>query len=123
MDSNQKIKPSADQEEPPAFINTGREKWENGRQQWLDYSGISQSASATAKSDQSRCLPSSKKKKKGATSMNVDKIIDLIVSNRWRLAAKGGQKEKEKATFDKPVPLPQMVDILVDLWEAEGMDV
>jgi hypothetical protein len=51
----------------------------------------------------------------------VDKTIDLIVSNRWRIAVKGGQKEKEKATFDRPVPLPQMIDILVNLWEAEGM--
>ena len=65
----------------------------------------------------------SKKKGSGAQSLNIDNIIDLIVSNRWRLGTKGGQKEKEKATFEKPVPLPQMVDILVDLWEAEGMDV
>lgn len=56
-------------------------------------------------------------------NLDVDNIIELIVSNRWRLAAKGGKTEKEKATFDKPVPLPQLVDILVDLWDAEGMDV
>ena len=54
--------------------------------------------------------------------MNIDKIIDLIVSNKWRLGTKGDKKYKEKAMLEKPVPLPQMVDILVDLWEAEGMD-
>jgi len=25
--------------------------------------------------------------------------------------------------FPRPVPLPQMIDILTDLWEAEGLDV
>ena len=102
----------------------GLHKWESGRREWLDYSGMPptpSSATASSSSDQQRCLPSSKKKKKGAVGLNVDKIIDLVVSNRWRLATKGGQKEKEKATFDKPVPLPQMIDILRDLWEAEGM--
>lgn len=131
MESLQALKPSADDQTKDApsssssetFINTGLEKWELGRRQWLDYSGITPNSNATSQTDQSRCLPSSKKKKKGATNLNVDKIIDLVVSNRWRLAMKGGQKEKEKATFDKPVPLPQMVDILADLWEAEGMDI
>merc|ERR1712038_397489 len=99
------------------FVNTGLQKWEHGRQEWLGHNG--QPSSSSVAPDQQRCLPSSKKKKKGAVNLNVDKIIELIVSNRWRLATKGGQKEKEKATFDKPVPLPQMVDILVDLWEAE----
>ncbi len=33
---------------------------------------------------------------------------------------KGG---KDKAMFPQPVPLPQMIDILTDLWEAEGLDV
>lgn len=130
MESLKALKPSADDQTKDAsssseetFINTGLQKWELGRRQWLDYSGITPTSSAISQSDQSRCFPSSKKKKKGATNLNVDKIIDLVVSNRWRLATKGGQKEKEKATFDKPVPLPQMVDILADLWEAEGMDV
>ncbi len=101
----------------------GLQKWELGRQEWLNLNGATSSTGASSPPvDQQRCLPSSKKKKKGATSLNIDKIIELIVSNRWRLATKGGQKEREKATFDRPVPLPQMVDILVDLWEAEGMN-
>jgi hypothetical protein len=47
----------------------------------------------------------------------VDEIIDIIFSQRWR------EEEKEKTTFPQPVPLPQMVDLLVDLWEAEGLDI
>ena len=45
--------------------------------------------------------------------MDVDGVIDVIFSQRWR----------QNTPFPQPVPLPQMVDILVDLWEAEGLDV
>lgn len=103
-------------ERSEAFINTGLINWEAARQKWLDYSGIPPQPDEISQPDASCCLPS-KKKKKGAQSLNVDEIIDLIVSNRWRMATKGGPKDK--SSFDKPVPLPQMIDILVDLWEAE----
>jgi hypothetical protein len=43
--------------------------------------------------------------------------MDLIFSQRWR------NPDAAATTFVQPVPLPQMVDILVDLWEAEGLDV
>lgn len=122
MDCLTDSKSATEEDSSTTFVNTGLHKWESGRREWLDYSGMPPTPSSTAassSSDQQRCLPSSKKKKKGAVGLNVDKIIDLVVSNRWRLATKGGQKEKEKATFDKPVPLPQMIDILRDLWEAE----
>mmetsp|Transcript_16319 Transcript_16319/g.19938 ORF Transcript_16319/g.19938 Transcript_16319/m.19938 type:complete len:122 (+) Transcript_16319:123-488(+) len=112
------------------FVNTGLQRWEDGRNQWLNYGATSANLDATSAihnkrtNDEGCCLPSSKKKRNNTSiNLNVDKIIDLVVSNRWRAAAKGGKKEKDKATFDKPVPLPQMVDILVDLWEAEGMDI
>mmetsp|Transcript_10148 Transcript_10148/g.12811 ORF Transcript_10148/g.12811 Transcript_10148/m.12811 type:complete len:125 (+) Transcript_10148:165-539(+) len=117
----QESKPAAEETSP--FVNVGLQKWELGRHEWLSHNqNGAASGSGGAPSppvDQQRCLPSSKKKKKGATNLNIDKIVQLIVSNRWRLATKGGQREKEKATFEKPVPLPQMVEILVDLWEAE----
>lgn len=122
MDRKEESKPAAAKDTKASFVNTGLQKWEQGRRQWLNYDGAPPSQTALC-DDQHRCLPSSKKKKKGAVELNVDNIIELIVSNRWRLAAKGGQAEKEKATFEKPVPLPQMIDILVDLWEAEGMGV
>ena len=57
----------------------------------------------------------------GAIDLNVDEIIDVIVSNRWRRNTSDHFGRKE--TFDPPVPLPQMIDILIDLWEAEGLDV
>ena len=72
----------------------------------------------------------------------MDEVIDLIVSNRWRQTLEGvsggnnnnsgsssldtarnATKRREDACFDNPVGLPQMVDVLVDLWEAEGLDI
>ena len=70
----------------------------------------------------------------------MDEVIDLIVSNRWRQTFEGGNsntnaggssldaarnatKRREDACFENPVGLPQMVDVLVDLWEAEGLDI
>jgi hypothetical protein len=74
----------------------------------------------------------------------VDEVIDLIVSNRWRQTlpagsniGKGGQyssassldtarsatRRRDEACFERPVGLPMMVDVLVDLWEAEGLDI
>ena len=32
-------------------------------------------------------------------------------------------KKMDDACFPSPVSLPQMVDVLVDLWEAEGLDI
>ncbi|GFH50079.1 hypothetical protein CTEN210_06555 [Chaetoceros tenuissimus] len=88
-----------------SFVNTGLQKWEEGRKDWL--------AKAAAAN------PAFQKDKVQAVDLDVDEVIDCIVSNRWRSALKGG---KDKATFPKPVPLPQMIDILTDLWEAEGLD-
>ena len=82
----------------------GLQAWKKGRQQWLSKAN----ANPAGKSN------------RGAIDLNVDEVIDCIVSNRWRSALKGG---KDKAMFPKPVPLPQMIDILTDLWEAEGLDV
>jgi hypothetical protein len=81
----------------------------------------------------------------------VDDIIDIIFSPRWRggvdptahqanetetaaTATTGGDVSTVTGNdnnnnehllprrFPQNVPLPQMVDVLVDLWEAEGLD-
>jgi len=85
---------------------SGFQNWEKGRLQWL------------TKND--NLTDKKKNPHRGATDLNVDEVIDCIVSNRWRSALKGG---KDKAMFPRAVPLPQMIDILTDLWEAEGLDV
>jgi hypothetical protein len=62
-------------------------------------------------------VPTQSKNRSAAIPLDVDEIIDLIFSQRWR------SPDDERAHFPQPVPLPQMVDILVDLWEAEGLDI
>ena len=63
-----------------------------------------------------------------AISIDVDEIIDIVISNRWRDApakSKMGGKAGAKidgCSFSHPIPLPQMIDVLTDLWEAEGLE-
>ena len=83
------------------FVNHGLAQWEKNRQQWLTLNRSDTDSSA----------------KPAATPLDVDEIIDVIFASprQWRDAG-GPQK------FPQPVPLPQMVDILQDLWEAEGLE-
>eukprot|EP00591_Stephanopyxis_turris_P005607 CAMPEP_0195530884 /NCGR_PEP_ID=MMETSP0794_2-20130614/33991_1 /TAXON_ID=515487 /ORGANISM="Stephanopyxis turris, Strain CCMP 815" /LENGTH=131 /DNA_ID=CAMNT_0040662499 /DNA_START=80 /DNA_END=475 /DNA_ORIENTATION=- len=94
------------------FINTGLRTWEVEREKWLG-------------------RKPGKNRNKGhasrwAVNVDVDEIIDCIFSNRWRAGPGGpdaGDKKGDNGSFPHPVPLPQMVDILVDLWEAEGLEI
>lgn len=126
---------------PEEFVNTGLQRWEEIRNQWLS---SSQSSSSSASSSSASSVPSSsarqpktKKPKRHAKDIDIDEVIDLIVSNRWRQqppknlstssssldTAKSATKRRDDACFPSPVSLPQMVDVLVDLWEAEGLDI
>jgi hypothetical protein len=51
--------------------------------------------------------------------VDVDDIIDVVFAPRWRGAVDEPGPPKR---FPQNVPLTQMVDILQDLWEAEGLD-
>jgi len=83
------------------FVNHGLAQWEKNRQHWLTLNRSDTDSSA----------------KPAATPLDVDEIIDVIFASprQWRDAG-GPQK------FPQAVPLPQMVDILQDLWEAEGLE-
>ena len=37
--------------------------------------------------------------------------------------ARSATRRRDEACFERPVGLPMMVDVLVDLWEAEGLDI
>jgi hypothetical protein len=102
------------------FVNSGLHRWESIRSAWL--------ASCTPRP------PSAKH----ARPIDVDEVIDLIVSNRWRQTlppdtaysstssldtARSATRRRDEACFERPVGLPMMVDVLVDLWEAEGLDI
>ena len=52
-----------------------------------------------------------------AVPLEVDEIIEVV------FAVPRQSPTDEPPKFPRTVPLPQMVDILVDLWEAEGLDI
>ena len=100
------------------FVNKGFNRWEEIRNQWVSSAGAENS-------------------KRHAKDIDIDEVIDLIVSNRWRQQvpkglssssssldmAKSATQRRDEACFASLVALPQMVDVLVDLWEAEGLDI
>lgn len=91
------------------FVNHGLRNWEETRASWLNYS--------TNSNDNSSVDSNTDSTLRAAIPVDVDDIIDLVFSQRWR------SQEPSQSMFPQPVPLPQMVDILVDLWEAEGLDI
>ena len=124
---------------PEEFVNTGLKRWEEIRNQWLSSAAQSSSSSvSSASASSSARQPQTKKPKRHAKDIDIDEVIDLIVSNRWRQqapprsnssstssldTAKSATRRRDDACFPSPVSLPQMVDVLVDLWEAEGLDI
>jgi hypothetical protein len=84
----------------PIITIIGLQQWEEARAHWLHKSDTDSTARA-------------------AVPIEVDEIIDCIFAPRWRSP---GEEEGPPRCFPQPVPLPQMVDILTDLWEAEGLD-
>lgn len=135
------------------FVNTGAQKWEEIRREWLASSSAFHSlSSSSSKSSSSTTSTSSlfhptKKPKRHAQDIDVDEVIELIISNRWRQqppppppkhhhatsstssldttksSSKNNSSKRDDACFPNPISLPQMVDVLVDLWEAEGLDI
>jgi len=99
--------------DPEAFVNNGLEKWLAAREAWC------------RKPESS----SNSKEMKGgrrAVPIDVDGVIDVLFDPRWRGGGPLGGRVKaslEPPRFPKNVPLPQMIDVLTDLWEAEGLDV
>ena len=88
-------------------FSTGLIKWQTARDAWCQKPKGSDVSS---------------KEKRQAIPIDVDGIIDVLFDPRWR----GGGRVKvslEPPRFPKNVPLPQMIDVLTDLWEAEGLDV
>lgn len=79
---------------PVNFENRGLALWETSRSEWLN---------------------NSRGKELYAKELPVDDIINALFS-----ASSSGSS---MSAFPQNVPLAQMVDLLQDLWEAEGLDV
>ena len=102
----------------------GFKRWEQERATWLSHKALQiDSTTASELSSKTTTLTStttSSRRNKGAMDVDVDEIIDIIFSNRWKTS---DNAEDDDGSFPLAVPLPQMVDILVDLWEAEGLEI
>ena len=85
--------PPSSVDEP--FINRGFALWESSRNEWLQTNNA-------------------RKEELFAKELPVDDIINTLFATSLSNA---------KAPFPCNVPLAQMVDLLQDLWEAEGLDV
>jgi hypothetical protein len=102
------------------YVNFGLVTWEKNREQWLSRTAAAASASAagdsTTNGTDTATIPEHAPERH-AIPINVDAIIDAVFSTPQKMRLSGGIGEK----FPQSVPLPQMVDILQDLWEAESL--
>ncbi|EJK62612.1 hypothetical protein THAOC_16768 [Thalassiosira oceanica] len=137
-------KPSASDNAEKKFVNKGLHRWEEIRSEWRTRPPAATSnnnpggSGSSGQSTSSQSTRTRRRKKRHANDIDIDEIIDLIVSNRWRQqapprgasssassldTARNATRRRDDACFKNPVSLPQMVDVLVDLWEAEGLDI
>ena len=144
-DEGGECKPSASDQAEEKFVNKGLHRWEEIRSEWRTRPPAATSSSnnpggsgSSGQSTSSQSTRTRRRKKRHANDIDIDEIIDLIVSNRWRQqapprgasssassldTARNATRRRDDACFKNPVSLPQMVDVLVDLWEAEGLDI
>ena len=76
------------------FVNTAKERWEQLRRDWVKPS------------------PENIGQKKGevrAKTIDIEDVIERIYS------------QSSNGTLREPVPLGQMIDLLIDFWEADGL--
>mmetsp|Transcript_17380 Transcript_17380/g.17467 ORF Transcript_17380/g.17467 Transcript_17380/m.17467 type:complete len:94 (+) Transcript_17380:210-491(+) len=73
------------------FVNEGMERWEHLRKEWLKKRGTRPKSEVRAK------------------NIDVGEVVERIFSN-----SSGG-------ILPEPIPLGQMIDILIDFWEADGL--
>jgi hypothetical protein len=79
------------------FVNEGFARWQRLRAEWVH--------------PRTECKQTARREVK-AKDIDVDQVIDRI------FAQTSGGVQKDLPT---PLPLGQMVDILIDFWEADGM--
>lgn len=79
------------------FHNEGLERWEKMREEWQNRGTSSDKEEAKMKRNKAKRIE------------NVEEIIERLFNQ-----SRGGE-------LPEPLPLCQMIDILTDLWEADGM--
>jgi len=83
-------------EEGDGYVNVGLQRWEKLRAEW-------KSGAAGGKA---QVRPRGEVR---AKSIDVEDVIERIFS------------QTSKGVLPEPIPLGQMIDILVDFWESEGL--
>lgn len=106
----------------------GTQRWEHKRAKWIakhpqtepqhqqkdSFVSLSLSTAQELSSDAHNTMNLMKAK----GNVNIEEVISILFSNRWD----SGTSTKDNR-FPSPVPLALMVEILVDFWEAEGVDI
>jgi hypothetical protein len=134
------------------YVNdAGLKRWEESRHQWLGGGSGGGGGGGGVHSDGTSVDGGSTGTPRAvAVPLDVDEIIDVIFSPRWTGGTAQEQEQQQQQQqpqddgtgppsntntnsnneserhlprrFPQNVPLPQMVDVLIDLWEAEGLD-
>ena len=92
----------------PCLFSIGLRNWQTAREAWCEKTTTNNGNTNNA-----------------AVELDVDGVIDVLFDPRWRGGSGVGRARMslEPPRFPTNVPLPQMIDVLTDLWEAEGLDV
>jgi hypothetical protein len=111
------------------LFKAGTKRWEHERAKWI--SGCHQTTKLQQQQGRSCETPSltvtrdltrdDSNKTKAKSNVNIEEVVSMLFSNRWDNTT-GGNSTTASNRFPNPVPLPLMVEILVDVWEAEGLD-
>lgn len=99
----------------PEFVNHGLALWERRRWQWLHDPHGEADTSGGGGSGKNETVTNHLKRTNGlkAKAVDVDDVIDIIFATPRQIREVHGGVPQQ---FPEPVALPQMVDILVDLW-------
>jgi hypothetical protein len=94
------------------FVNTNYNNWLEIRRQWKSGSGKyarpNGSDRNATKLFNDQVIRS---RSRTCSSLDTDEILETIFSNR----------PSANMVLSEPIPLPQMVDVLLDVWEADGL--
>ncbi len=92
------------------FVNHGLQKFDEVRQQWKNGTGIYAKPSGPDHPLNNIYSERLIRPRRGNSNLDADEIQERIFSNT-----------PSEMVLPEPVPLSQMVDVLLDVWEADGL--
>uniref|UniRef100_A0A6U3C476 Gag1-like clamp domain-containing protein n=1 Tax=Entomoneis paludosa TaxID=265537 RepID=A0A6U3C476_9STRA len=106
--------------EKESWVNHGFVLWEKSRKEWLQRPPNDATVALSMTQQTQGEVEAPPPPQPRAVPLDVDEIIDIIFLSTSTSAKQ--QQKNGPVRFPQNVALPQMVDILQDLWEAEGLD-